>query len=243
MARQIRIDTSELKALERQFGRFKLDALPVAIRDTLNKTAFVTQTRARENAAKELTLRNTFTRRSIRVNKASGDVISQQESATGSTEDYMRRQELGGLQKPRKQSKNVAIVTGFAAGQEGIRPRTKLAKPSNRPRNIRLRKRRTAGIPRKQRIFMQIRDAVINKDRHVFLDLGRVKGIFRVVGGRRNNTSAARIKMVSDLTRKVTRTDKRPWLRPAADLARTQMPRWYGKELRKQLQRLGLFRD
>ena len=73
---------------------------------------------------------------------------------------------------------------------------------------------------------------------------GRTKGIFRVTGRisrKGKGLTGVRIKMVHNLANKTVVIPKRPWLRPAVDKARKQMPAIYRKALKQQLIRHRLF--
>jgi hypothetical protein len=69
----------DLKKLERKFPR--------ARKDTLNDMAFKTRSKAVSNINKDSTLRNNFTVKSVRVDKATESPTSYAE--TGSFVDYM----------------------------------------------------------------------------------------------------------------------------------------------------------
>ena len=96
-----------------------------------------------------------------------------------------------------------------------------------------LGKQKKRGANRAQKNLIAVKDAVASGRRYIYMDLTRRKGIFKVVGGKRN----PRVKMVHDLTKGSVRIPKTPWLAPATQDARKAMPGLYAKALRFQLAR------
>ena len=74
--------------------------------------------------------------------------------------------------------------------------------------------------------------------KYVYLNLGRRKGIFKVVGGKRK----PRVQMVHDLSNTTVRIPANPTLAPAVARTRRAIPLLYKSQLIQQLQRRGLFR-
>lgn len=227
----ITINTNDVKRFERELKRIKQNALPYAMRSAINSAAFETRKAAQNELAQRMTLRNKWTANSIRVDRAKG---REGVAKTGSIEDYLERQEFGGVSRPAKGDYK-PIATSYAAGQgESVKPRTRLPRRPNRLSSISLNRGRRSGTNRKQRnklAFIEARDA---GEKFVYMDLGRTKGIFRIIGRGRN----AKPKMVWDLSQKTTRTPRRPWLKPATDKAAPRMPELYAKALKFQLDRL-----
>jgi len=239
-------DDKDIRRLERDLDVFASRALPFATRETLNTTAFTTQDFARSVVKIQMTLRNKFTLQSIRVEKARGLRISTQESRAGSTADYMADQEFGAT-KVKESAEGLPIATSFAAGEsENAQPRTKLPKPRNTLHNISLQKGRRKGKNRKQRNLIAVIDAVNSGKRFAFLRFNRTKGIFRVVGGRKNpkkgGPKGAKLKMVHDLTEQSVTIPPNPWLQPAVDKVIPLVPEIYKNKLEFQLKRHRLFK-
>jgi hypothetical protein len=232
------INDKQIKGLERDLKRFAHQAYPHATRKTLNDAAFQAQKIARADLPKKMVLRNRFTSQSLRVEQARGLNVSRQEAVFGSTAPYMEDQEFGGT-KTKTGKEGVAIATSYSAGQgENAQPRTRLPRRPNRIASIQLTKRRRKSSSRKQRNFIAIRQAAQSGRKFVFLDLDRVKGIFRVLGGRKR----PRIKMVHDLSRKSVSIPKNPIIKPAFDESLRMIPAFYADALRFQLRRRGLFK-
>lgn len=226
------IDDRQIKQLENELKGFKDRALPFATKATVNRAAFETRKVAQETIREDMVNRNRFTVQSVQVDMARTLNIRQQQAAVGSTADYMEDQEFGATKsKP-------ALPTGYSAGQEGAQPRTRLPRKPNKLANIRLAKKSKKGHSRKQRNFMAVKQAAQSGQKYVYLDMGRTKGIFRVLGGKRK----PRIKMVHNLSRQSVTIPRNPWLAPAVAAVESQLPKFYGDALRFQLKRHGLLR-
>ncbi|MCH9712679.1 MAG: hypothetical protein K0U20_08665 [Proteobacteria bacterium] len=239
----IKVDDKEIKKLERDLKTFGDRAFPFATKNTINTAAFKTREVAQKDISVKMIERNRFTKQSVRVVQSRTLHVSRQAATVGSIADYMADQEFGGVK--RKQGKEgVAIPTGFSAGQYKQEPRTRLPRKPNRIGNIRLQQRGRRAKNRKQAIVFRIQDAVRTGKRYIFLDLGRKKGIFRVVGGSRNIKrgvpKGAKLRMVQDLTEQAVVIPRNPWLKPAVDNVAVMMPGMYRNALRFQLKRLNI---
>ena len=226
------IDNPDIKRLERDLKEYNKVAHPIAVQRTLNDLAFGASKIAKADLDKRMVTRNTWTKRSIRVDKVARTLnIRAMVAVIGSTEDYMERQEFGGM----ADSKSITTPT---ASNEGLnaRPRRKLATRANKMQSIRLKQRGLRGNKR-QRNAIAIAQAVKSGDRFVYLELQRRKGIFRIKGKRN-----LQIRMVHDLSFEKTRTPKNPWLKPAYEEAVRMLPAFYADQLRAQARRAGLFK-
>lgn len=233
-----KITDDDAKQFESDLKTFAAKALPFATRNTLNQGAFMAMREARQNVGDDMVERNRFTRQSIRVEQTRTLAIERQAALVGSIADYMADQEFGAT-KVKSGSEGVAIPTSFSAGQgRGAQPRTRLPRKPNKMANIQLRKRSKKGGSRKQQNLVAIKTAAENGHKYVFLDLGRRKGIFRVTGGKRR----PKIQMVHDLTQQSVRIPRNPWLLPAVEKTREQIPKLYADSLKFQLKRRGLFK-
>ena len=226
----ITVDFSDVRQLEKDLIFIKDRALPFATKATVNRAAFETQKLARSNIEKDMTNRNKFTVRSVQVDQARTLDIRKQEAIVGSIADYMETQEFGGSKT------DPTIATGYSAGQQGARPRTRLPRRTNQVRNIRLqgRKASSKGRTRGQQNFVAVRQAASKGQRYVYLKGNSYEGLFRVLGGKRK----PRIKMVHDLSRKSVVIPRSPWLLPATNAVTPQLDSYYAAALRFQLKRL-----
>lgn len=225
------IDPSDVKQYEKDLQQFARSAFPHATKATLNKAAFETRKRGQMNIRWNMTTRNRFTEQSVQVEMAKGMTVESQQAVVGSTAEYMHDQEFGATVRGKGASK--AIPTAYSAGQaDGTRPRSKLPRKPNQMQSIQL-KRQTAGKNVWQRNRIAIQMAAESGSKFVYLELGRTKGIFRVLGGKRK----PRIRMVWSLSRRAVTVPKNPWLGPATDDTRQDMPRYYRDALLYQLKR------
>ncbi len=225
----IETDLREVKRMERRLAALRHSAIPFATRDTINKMAFDSQKKARNEITDKMVLRNKFTISSVRVDRATGTNIAAQKAIMGSTADYMDEQEFGGRKK-RATGKSVGIPTSFSAGLgRGARPRTKLPRAMYKMSSIALR---SVGARRgknaKQRNAISI---AMSKGGYTFLDLGRRKGIFKI--DKKGNPT-----MLHDLTRPSVNIPARKWMKPAVDEIVNKRGDYYRRALEFQIARL-----
>ena len=233
----ITVDDKYLKKYERDLKTFAKRAYPFATRHTVNSAAFKARELAQSNVRSTMITRNKWTEKSIQVDKTRTLAVTRQAAIVGSKADYMETQEFGGAEQS-SSGKGVAIATGYSAGQEGARPRTRLPRRPNKMAAIQLQKRRKRGMSKKQQNFIAVREAAASGQKFLYLDLGRRRGIFKVIGGKRK----PRIKMVHDLTRSSVTIPMNPWLAPAVKDTEKFIPEIYRDALKFQLQRNQLFR-
>ncbi len=227
----------DVKEMERWLGAFAHKALPYATRNTINQTAFRTMREARANVRTYMVTRNRWSEQSIRVNPSRTLNINRQAAAVGSIAPYMEVQEYGGVKRAGGRE-GTPIPTAYSAGQ-GLtaRPRTRLPRKPNKLANIRLSSRGIRGNRRRRNIAV-VKQAAESGQKYVYLDLGRRKGIFKVIGGKRR----PKVRMVHDLTRRSVRIPREPWLRPAVDTLAPKMRGIHAESLRFQIRRFGIFK-
>jgi len=225
----ISVDMKDAKKLERELVRIRDKAIPYAIRSTQNGMAFKGQKLAREGVREKMITRNKFTEQSIRVEKARS---GRSYSVLGSTADYMEKQEFGGT------TTDPTIATQYAAGEgRTSQPRKRLARRPNRMANIQLKRRAAKAKSRKQRNLIKIIDAVESGKRFVYLDLGKRKGIFKVVGGSKRKPGRAKLQMVQRTDIRTAPVPRNPWLMPAVERLAPHAPAIYEQALRYQIAR------
>ena len=233
-----KINDDKIKQFEADLDRMNHKAIPFATRNTVNTSAFRAQAIAREGVKSDMTLRNRFTVQSIQVEQTRSLHITRQAATVGSTAGYMEDQEFGSI-KTKKGKEGVPIATSYSAGQgQGVQPRTRLPRKGNKLASIQLRKRQKGKGSRKSVNAAIIKGAAASGHKFVFLDLGRTKGIFRVVGSKRK----PKIRMVHDMSRTSVVIPRNPWLSPAVDKTRPLVPEIYRDSLLFQLKRLKTFR-
>ena len=234
----IKIDDQQIKDFERDLKFFVIRAYPFATKETVNSAAFKAQTLARQGLEAKFILRNKFTRQSIQVDKAKTLRVSAQAAFVGSIEKYMADQEFGST-RIKGGRKGIPLVTTFASGEGmGVQPRLRLARPTNKLKNIKLSKRKRVGVNAKQRNIIAIRQAAKKTSKFLYLKLGNNKqGIFKVTGGKKN----IKLRLLHDLTKQSVTITPRPWLGPAVDATVLFIPKIYRDALLFQLRRHNLF--
>ena len=234
-----KINDDQILRYEDDLKKFRFKAFPFATKSTVNGAAFKAREFAQENIRNQMVQRNRFTVSSVRVEQSKTLNIKRQAAIIGSIVDYMADQEFG-VTKTQSGKEGVPIATSYAAGQaQNAQPRTRLPRKPNKMASIQLKKRLKKGSSRKQRNFAAIRGAAQSGSKFVFLDLGRTRGIFRVLGGKRK----PRIKMVWSMSKRSVIIPKNPWLAPAVRRTEPEIPRIYSDALRFQLKRHNLFRN
>lgn len=169
-----------VKALE----RMRTKAVPFALRNALNVAAFETRTIWQREIKRTFVARNSFTERSVLVERAS---INKLTSVVGSIAPYMALQETGGTDSGRHGRK--PIPGPVAAGQAPGSKRTRLVRARFKLGAINLAHPATKG-DRKQRNAIAIATAKNAGKRLVLLERpSGGKGIF-VLGGAAKRPSA-----------------------------------------------------
>ena len=233
---RLEVEIGGEKKLLRQLESLNKRAVPFAVRSALNTVAFEAQTLARKHIKQKFIVRNQWTYRNVQVQKATGLNIDTMFSSMGSTEQYMKDQELGNSAvKSKNSKKGHPIPTPYASGESSV-PRQKLPRGAMRRKNIKLKKKaRPAG--RKARNAAAIREAAKRggRNRFVWLEMsGHKKGVYKVIGPK----SKTRIKKVLDMSRKTVRIQKRPWIEAPSKLALKKTEKEFAKALMFQIARI-----
>src|SRR5690606_35183528 len=116
-----------LEKLQRDLELFAKKAIPYAARETLNSLAFERQRNWQSELKKSFILRNQFTVRSIRVERARGLNIRTMEARTGTIAPYLADQEEGATHVKRgKHGEPLpAAAPGARKSRKRLMPRTK----------------------------------------------------------------------------------------------------------------------
>lgn len=198
----VEVDTRDFDRLKHDLEVTAKRAVPHAARNAVNRCAFEARAGWVAETRSTFVQRNTFTERSLQVDKARGTDMASMAATVGSTADYMARREDGELKGP-KHGKHVAIPT--VSGARGGAITSPIRKP-NRLSAIRLAPR--PGSTSKQRNAIAIRMARAKGQRFAFLETPRGGGIVRVLGGKRKGP----VRMVWDLSRGAVRIKPMPSL-------------------------------
>lgn len=239
MAREIQIDLSEMDRMTRGLKLLDAQILPAATRNAINITAFDVRKRYQANMRSQLVLRNKFTVRSVRVDKAESFRIGRQEAIVGSVAPYAEKLEKGETRR-KGGSEGVPIPTSYSAGQASrAKPRTRLTRKPNLMKNIQLNRGGSTGGSQKQRNRIKIRTATDKgANKFVYLDTGRRKGIYRVLPPKRRPN----IKMVYDLTRPSVTSPKHDLLGEATRYGGTRVGKNMTKGIRQEISRRRAFK-
>lgn len=242
----IRIDTKDIKQKENLLKGLARRAYPFATKETINSAAWDARAGTQELIKKKLTTRNKFTEQSVKVTQAKGLNVKTQIAVVGSIAPYFEDQEFGSV-RPSTGKHGRPIPTAYSSGEgTNAKERKRLPKRANKLRNIRLTDGRRKPKNRKQATVFAVQNAVLTNKRTVYLDLGKTKGIFKVLNGskkfKRGWPKGARLKMLYNLDNKAVTVTGRPTLGPAAHETAKKLPEFYSKALDFQLKRLGLIR-
>lgn len=181
---RVDIDTREIRALERDLERASTRAFPYAIRDALNSQAFAVRKQWQGEIEKAFTLRNAYTVRSIRVDKASGISLATMQSVVGSVAPYMGDQEDGATVRGR--GKHKAIPAPGAAGLPAGGPRTKIVRSRFYHQAINVQRPNATRGTQKQRNIAVLSKARRKGEKFALLERdGGGKGLYRVMGSKR----------------------------------------------------------
>jgi len=237
------IDTTDIQHLENALHLLTDRAVPYAVKKTLDGIAWTARKEAQGLIKNDFVNRNKWTQGSIRVNPSTLGRVDDMQSSFGSTQEYMRTQEKGGLKRPLSGNK-VSIPTTRAAGQgRGKRPRTRNVLTRNKMKAIGLRKPAYRSSNTKQEVMVRINQAIQDGSRRAYLEFSNgTKGIFAIVGGNLTNrgwAEGARLEMLHDMSRASVRIPRHRWMRPSADAARrdASVMREYRRALSFQIQR------
>jgi hypothetical protein len=223
----VRVDA---KQAVRDLKTFRASAIPFAVRNALNRSAFHARKEWQEEMRSSFTLRNRYVERSVLVERATGRDASQMEARVGSTAPFMLTQEQGGTVRGRSGQKG--IPTAPAAGQGEGAARTKLVRSGNRLAALNMRK--ANGSTRAQRNAVALAMARRKGERVVLLERPKGgKGIFRLMGGRKK----LKVRMLWDFSRSSVRVPPEPTLQRTLKRIEPQMAAIHRDAFVEQLRR------
>jgi hypothetical protein len=243
----IDFDLRPIEQLEKDLDRFGKRAMPYAIRDTLNTTAYKAAEFAKENIGRKFIERNSFTRRSIQYEKTFARDIDQMKSAVGSVQEYMAKQEEG-FTRQKSGPHGVAIPTSAAAGQGEARVRTRRLQRRNWLSQVNPPKNRIRGPGR---TVSAVREAIKSGKRVVFIDKrydqwDRPTGFYRVLGGRKSARgwpTGAKLRMLYSVDKPSVRTEAHKWMDPSVDKVVRKFPEIYREAVIRQIEIQRCFRN
>jgi hypothetical protein len=223
----IHVNLHRVERLERHIAKFTR-AVPYAVKGTLNDTAFA----AREEWVRQLqstfTLRNKWTERGLRVDKASGRTVAGMQSVVGSLREYMREREDGSTETKRGKH-GVAIPKSGASGQGKKAKRTRPVRAVNYLSTMQLQKRVTGTDARKNTVAIMM--AKKAGGGVVLLEKRRRKGLFRV------EPSTKKPRLLYDLSKTMVTTKPYPTLQRTLEVIEPKRLAIWEKNLEAQLAR------
>jgi hypothetical protein len=223
----INIDMKQAKRLEELLGEMNRKAIPFAQQAAINDMAFATMRQARATIRSEFVNRNKWSVGSVRVDRARS---ARDSAEVGSTERYMADQEFG-----RTKTEHTQMATPAASGESNrAKVRRKPVRRANRMAAITLGKRAKGVGSRAQRNIVALKEAKAEGRKFVYLDRGKVKGIYKVMGTKRR----PRARMVQDMSRRVAVVPRHPWLAPSTQAVTARAPEIYHAQLVRQLVRM-----
>ncbi len=226
----IRVDLRDFKRLSRDLEKVAKSAFPHASRNALNAIAFEGRKLWQREMASAFVLRNDWTTRRLFVEKAKGTTMAGMKSVLESPDAFLLKQEIGGTEQH-------SVPTGIATGEgRGAHPRRRLVRKPNKVASIVLGQRYNRGN-RKQRNAIAIRSTAAQGGKFVYLQTGKRKGLFRILGGRR----VKGVEMVWDTTSKSHTVPRTPTLKRTITRLEVVMPRLMTSALLDQLKRHKVF--
>lgn len=236
----------DAKRALRDLEEFKKTAIPFAIRNSLNTSAFEMQKVWRREIRQTFVNRNKFTERSIHVEKARGSDPNRMVSVVGSIADYLDEQESGGTVRGKGALK--PIPGPSAAGQQPGSKRTKLVMPSRYLQAIKATKATRGSSPRARNVAALL---IARRKGQQFVLLEKPsggKGIFMVSGGtqrfngRRMTRRKLKTRLLWDLSRRTVRVPPAPTLQRSLQIIEPKLPHIHLAALLEQIHRHGIFR-
>lgn len=223
----ITVDMTQAKRLEKVLAQVRDRAVPYAQRNAINDTAFEARKQVIGGLADGFTIRNTWTARSVRVERATSATPS---AVLGSTEEYMAKQEVGG--------KGKAYVPNPSASGESSRSRVR-RRPIRQANWInQLTPARAPAVSgsQQEKNVVALKTAKAKGAKHVVMNKGRGPGIYRVLGTKRKPSA----RLLYSLRSAPVTIKPRPWLVPTAQRVQEQQgPSLYFAQLRQELRRVG----
>ena len=223
----ITVDMAQAKKLEKILGQVRDKSVPFAQRNALNDTAFEGRKQSVAGVRSDFVNRNTWTERSIRVERAR---TPRDSAVLGSTEGYMAKQEFGGKGK-------AYVPAPAAAGESNTsRVRRRPVRQTNWINRIKVAKKRYGGAASQaQANVIALSEAKARGFKHVIMHKGRGRlGLYQVMGTKRKPRS----RLLYSLRSGAVTIKPKPWLIPVAlQVQQKSAPSFYFARLRQELSR------
>jgi hypothetical protein len=229
----MKVELKGFPKLERDLQTFAKKAVPYAARNGLNGSAFALQDEWRGEVRRTFTLRNQYTVRAIRVDKAQGLDLRTMQAVTGSVAPYMADQEEGATVRGKSGKK--AIPAPAAAGQAPGGKRARTVRVGLRLSSISINEPATQSYGKRRANAIAIAVALRRGDRFAMLHRrkGGGRGIFEIRGGKRN----VRTKLIWDTRKRSVRVPAAPTLQSSIKSGMYRFERAHHQALLAQLKR------
>ena len=207
------IDKS-VKATTKALAKLRTSAVPQAVRFTVNQLAYNATFKAIANAEKRFVLRNAYTRRNYRYDKATQRNIGDMVAYVGHKEEYIKKQEQGGVQDTGGGDHNwVALPGARTSGSFAKPPRRAFYKD-------RIETVRRTGSTRRSRKSHSVAQFFVAKrtGKYIIRERGDKKTLLQVRTVRRIRGGGIRALLVALYQlQEPKRLRKRPTIQPAIE--------------------------
>jgi len=202
----------------------------IATKNTLNVIAFVSRKNYIQKANDNLILRNNYTVRNIRVDKAEGDDISLMESHVGASDKipYMELQENSGLRKPKRGNTLAIGQNESRAGNKRNLISKNMYLKSIKKRTIKFSKRK--GSRKAALIATVMRAKTMGMFLHYNKNIYEIKNVVKSKSGVHFTT-----RHIYNLSKTFTRVKSNPMLAPAIQKPCRDFQQIYNSQIDKLL--------
>jgi len=229
---RVEVELKDFDKLQSDLQTFARRSVPFALRAALTSSAFALREAWQGEIKRSFILRNNYTERSIRVEKATSLNVATMQAVTGSVAAYLDEQEEGATIRG---GKHKPIPAPSAAGQKaGSNKRTRLVRAGNKLGALNALKTGKPTGSKKRRNAVAIAVAIARGKNVVLLERKRGgKGLFSVSGGKRK----VRLRMLWDMSRGSVRVKPEPTLHRSLASIKGKLEAIHNAELLKQLRR------
>lgn len=236
----IRVDATDIRRFEDDLKKLAGGKLAAAQRMARTNAAWKAREIWQGEIRDEMTLRNKYTERSVKVVPARGDGPA----VVGSEAEYMIDQEFGGTKRKRGKH-GVAIPTPYASNEARGSERKKLPTRAKAIKGITLGGRRVRAKNPRQKLVLQVRAAVESKQRFIFWkrtgSFGPRTGIYKVERGsmkrKRGWPRGAKMEMVHSLENRSVDIPPTPTLKPTVRKIEPLMQAMYAEAMLRTIHR------
>jgi hypothetical protein len=230
----ITIDSSDIEKFEKDLLTYAGKSFPFATRSFVDNSAFKARQIAQKIIPQKMIVRVKQSK-SLAVRKSPKTLnVNLQEALVGSTHQWMANQETGITTRTRGKHGVTIPTTVATSDPNNATIRKKRIKQSFFISNIQNLRTNRIGKNRRQRNAIAIDHARRNNEQFAFLEMQRVKGIFRIYKNKRPM-------LVYNMNEPIVITPSSHWFEETLKMTATQMPQIYLEAILHQLRRNNLF--